>query len=153
MKIKISSKLRLFLVIIIAVLQTNATAQLLAVSGKKIINTSNNQEVILNAMNFGNWMVMEGYMMNSTSQATAQHIWKQKLTTLIGGANTTAFYDAWLANHVSQADILEVKKWGFNAVRLPLHYGKVKPIKQKPLTFGRNFLIVIKISRGSLDMI
>ena len=119
---KSTSSFSLLLIIVFALLQTNVNAQLLTVSGKKIINTSNNQEVILNAMNFGNWMVMEGYMMNSTNQATAQHKWKQKLTTLVGSASTTAFYNAWLSNHVTQADILEVKKWGFNAVRLPLHY-------------------------------
>ena len=119
---KSTSSFSLLLIIVFALLQTNVNAQLLTVSGKKIINTSNNQEVILNAMNFGNWMVMEGYMMNSTNQATAQHKWKQKLTTLVGSASTAAFYNAWLSNHVTQADILEVKKWGFNAVRLPLHY-------------------------------
>jgi len=119
---KITLYLSILLVILFILFQKNANAQLLTVNGKKIINTSNNQEVILNAMNFGNWMVMEGYMMNSTNQATAQHKWKQKLTTLIGSSNTTTFYNAWLANHVTQQDILEVKKWGFNAVRLPLHY-------------------------------
>ena len=112
----------LFLTVLFVLLQTNVKAQLLTVSGKKIINTSNNQEVLLNAINFGNWMVMEGYMMNSTNQATAQHKWKQKLTTLIGSTNTATFYNAWLANHVTQSDIIQVKNWGFNAVRLPLHY-------------------------------
>ena len=116
------TNLSLFLTVLFVLLQTNAKAQLLTVSGKKIINTSNNQEVLLNAINFGNWMVMEGYMMNSTNQATAQHIWKQKLTTLIGSTNTATFYNAWLANHVTQADIIQVKNWGFNSVRLPLHY-------------------------------
>lgn len=118
----VKASLVLFVAVLFVLLHTNAKAQLLTVSGKKIINTSNNQEVILNAINFGNWMVMEGYMMNSTNQATAQHKWKQKLTTLIGSTNTATFYNAWLANHVTQADIIQVKNWGFNSVRLPLHY-------------------------------
>lgn len=120
--INIRRALGLSLMIICSVLQTTAKAQLLTVSGKKIINTLNSQEVVLNAINMGNWMVMEGYFMNSTNQATAQHQWKQKLTNLIGSTNTTAFYKAWLANHVTQADINQVKEWGFNSVRLPLHY-------------------------------
>lgn len=118
----VKANLVLFVAVLFVLLHTNAKAQLLTVSGKKIINTSNNQEVLLNAINFGNWMVMEGYMMNSTNQATAQHKWKQKLTTLIGSTNTATFYNAWLANHVTQADIIQVKNWGFNSVRLPLHY-------------------------------
>lgn len=99
-----------------------ACGQLLQVDGTRIVNSASRQEVILNAVNFGNWMVMEGYLMNSTAQAPAQHDWKQKLTTLVGPANVRTFYDAWLANHVTQADINQVKSWGFNAVRLPLHH-------------------------------
>lgn len=119
---KIIGNANLVLAVIFLLLHTNAKAQLLTVNGKKIVNTSNDQEVLLNAMNFGNWMVMEGYMMNSTNQATAQHKWKQKLTALMGSDKTTAFYDAWLANHVMQDDIIQIKSWGFNAVRLPIHY-------------------------------
>jgi len=37
-----------------------ACGQLLQVNGTRIVNSSSNQEVILNAVNFGNWMVMEG---------------------------------------------------------------------------------------------
>ncbi len=114
--------LTVILAIVFALFQTQINAQRLVVSGQKIINSTDNEEVVLNAVNFGNWMVMEGYMMNSASQAPAQHVWKQKLTTLIGSDNTKIFYDAWLTNHVTQEDINQVKAWGFNAVRLPLHY-------------------------------
>lgn len=116
------AKVLIFSVLLGIFLPHNSSAQLLVVSGKKIVNSSNNQEVVLNAMNFGNWMVMEGYMMNSVNQAPDQHTWKQKLTTLIGSTNTNIFYDAWLSNHVTQADINQIKVWGFNAVRVPLHY-------------------------------
>ncbi len=87
-----------------------------------MVNSSTDQEVILNAVNFGNWMVMEGYMMNSTSQAPDQHTWKAKLTPLIGADSVKRFYEAWLTSHVTQDDINQIKAWGFNAVRLPLHY-------------------------------
>jgi hypothetical protein len=120
--LKNCTRILFYLLLVFSFFATNAKAQLLAVNGKRIINTSNNQDVILNAINFGNWMVMEGYMMNSTNQAPAQHNWKQKLTTLIGSTNTATFYNAWLTNHVTQADINQVKTWGFNSVRLPLHY-------------------------------
>ena len=96
--------------------------QLLQVDGTRIVNSSTDEEVILNAVNFGNWMVMEGYMMDSVSQAPDQHTWKEKLAPLIGADSVKTFYDAWLTNHVTQDDINQVKAWGFNAVRLPLHY-------------------------------
>lgn len=108
--------------VFLALLQGPVCAQLLQVDGTRIVNSSDGEEVIINAVNFGNWMVMEGYMMNSTSQAPDQHTWKRKLTELVGAASTKAFFDAWLANHVTQDDINQIKAWGFNAVRLPLHY-------------------------------
>jgi endoglucanase len=112
-----------FLLVLINMLVGNsASAQMLKVDGVKIVNSSTNEEVILNAMNFGNWMVMEGYMMNSGNQAPDQHTWKRKLTTLIGAANTKTFYDTWLNNHVTQSDVAQIKTWGFNAVRVPIHY-------------------------------
>jgi len=98
------------------------TLPFLQVSGTKIINTSTNQEVILNAVNMGNWMVMEGYMMNSVNQAPDQHTWKQKLSALVGPESVKNFFDSWVTNHVTQDDINQIKAWGFNAVRLPLHY-------------------------------
>jgi regulation of enolase protein 1 (concanavalin A-like superfamily) len=101
---------------------SDAFAQLLQVNGTKIVNSTTGQEMILNAVNMGNWMVMEGYIMNSESQAPAQHTWKQELTTLVGSDSVKTFYDSWLSNHVTQADINQIKAWGFNAVRLPLHY-------------------------------
>lgn len=122
MKIKTLNYLSFLFALVFILMNMQAVAQLLAVSGKKIINTSNNQEVILNAMNLGNWMVMEGYMMNSVSQAPDQHTWKKKLTTLIGSANVKTFYDAWLNNFVTLSDINQIKSWGINAVRVPLHY-------------------------------
>ena len=105
-----------------SLLRSDASAQLLQVSGRKIINSTNGEEVILNAVNMGNWMVMEGYLMESESQAPDQRTWKQKLTALVGSNSVQTFYDAWLTNHVTQDDINQIKAWGFNAVRLPLHY-------------------------------
>lgn len=112
----------IFFVIFLWLFQTKAHAQLLKVSGQKIVNSSTDQEVLLNAMNFGNWQIMEGYMMNSVSQAPDQHTWKSKLTSLMGSDKVATFYDAWLKNFVTREDIKQVKAWGFNSVRLPLHY-------------------------------
>jgi endoglucanase len=88
---------------------------------KKIVDGSG-KEVILKGLNFGNFMIMEGYMMNSADVAGTQHEFKTKLKALIGDANTTTFYNTWLDNHVTKADIDSIKNWGFNSVRVPIHY-------------------------------
>ena len=118
----LSSRLFLIAIVLSLFISTSAKAQLLKVDGQKIVNSTTNDEVVIHAMNTGNWMVMEGYMMNSADQAPDQHTWKKKLTTLIGAEKTKAFYDKWLKNYVAQADIKQIKAWGFNAVRLPIHY-------------------------------
>ena len=118
----IHKNINFFIALLIIFSTSIIDAQQLVVSGKKIVNSSNGQEVILNAMNTGNSMVIEGYFMNSTSEAPDQHTWRKKLTALIGATNTKTFFDAWLNNHVTQADVTQLKAWGFNAVRVPLHH-------------------------------
>lgn len=119
---KISKTLFLLALLVTTLIGNSVSAQMLKVDGQKIVNSTTNEEVVLQAMNTGNWMVMEGYMMNSADQAPDQHTWKQKLTTLIGAEKTKIFYDKWLKNYVAEADIKQIKSWGFNAVRLPIHY-------------------------------
>ncbi|MEI6575329.1 MAG: carbohydrate-binding protein [Bacteroidota bacterium] len=99
----------------------SSNAQGLRQSGKKIVDQNGN-EVILRGMGLGGWMLQEPYMMEMSSFASAQWQIKQKIQDLIGPANTNTFYDAWLANHMTKRDIDSLASWGFNSVRLPMHY-------------------------------
>ena len=114
------------------------TAQgFLKASNKQIVN-GNNEEVILRGMGLGGWMIQEGYMMQTADFANTQHELKSKITALIGSTGMEAFYDAWLKNHVSEVDIDSLASWGFNSVRLPMHYNLYTlPIEQEPVT-GEN---------------
>ena len=93
----------------------------LSTSGPSIVNESG-EEVLLRGMGLGGWMVQEGYMLQTAGFANPQHEIRAKITQLIGEQATQEFYDAWLQNHVTQADIDAMKSWGFNSVRLPMHY-------------------------------
>ena len=86
-----SKSIFLLTVLFNLLMSTSVAAQMLKVDGIKIVNSDNNEEVVLHAMNTGNWMVMEGYMMNSADQAPDQHTWKKKLNTLVGEENTKIF--------------------------------------------------------------
>lgn len=94
---------------------------LLKVNGQKIVNTSGS-EVYLKGIGLGGWMLQEGYMLHTGSFASAQWQIKAKITDLIGAEKTAIFYDTWLKNHVTKADIDSLKSWGFNSVRLPFHF-------------------------------
>ena len=109
----------------------------LKTQGKKIVN-ENGTEVILKGMGLGGWMLQEGYMMQSSDVADTQHEFRNKLIALMGESKTNEFYNAWLENHVTKKDIDSLAKWGFNSVRLPMHYNLFTlPIEDEPVV-GEN---------------
>ncbi len=105
--------------------------------GKEIVD-GNNDPFILRGMGLGGWMLQEGYMLQTSSFASAQYQIKEKITELIGAADTEIFYDAWLENHVTKADIDSLKSWGFNSVRLPFHYNLFTLSIQEEPVAGQN---------------
>ena len=123
--------------ILTVVLNLNASAQGLKASGKKIVD-SNGNEVILRGMGLGGWMLQEPYMMEMSGFAAAQWDIKAKIKALIGDANTESFYNAWHANHCTKTDIDSMAAWGFNSIRLPMHYNLYTlPIEDEPVA-GEN---------------
>lgn len=95
-------------------------------SGPKIVNASN-QEVILNGMNLGGWLLQEGYMIkpgwqginNRQTQGTV----KQTLYSAgMSDAAVETFYQDYRNNFITKPDLDYIASKGFNCVRLPLHY-------------------------------
>ena len=116
--------------------QTNAQS-FLTTDGHNIVNEEG-ETFILRGMGLGGWMVQEGYMLQTASFANPQHKIREKITDLIGEANTEEFYDAWLENNVQKVDVDSLKSWGFNSIRLPMHYNLFTlPIEEEPVA-GEN---------------
>lgn len=93
----------------------------LRTDGKNIVNDQGN--IILRSIGTGNWMIQEGYMMQSASANVSTHTqFRNKLIETMGEQRTNTFYDTWLANHFTKADLDFMKASGFNAVRPALHY-------------------------------
>lgn len=106
-------------------------------NGKAIVN-GNGDTVVLRGMGLGGWMLQEGYMLQTSAFAGAQHQIRQKIEDLIGPADTELFYEAWRTNHMQKVDVDSLKSWGFNAVRLPMHYNLFTlPIEDEPIA-GQN---------------
>lgn len=105
----------------------------LKVDGKRIVN-GKGQEVILRGMGLGGWMLQEPYMLQLSGVAIAQHDIRRKIKDIIGEARTEDFYSAWLSNHCRKADIDSLAAWGFNSVRLPMHYNLfTPPVEEEPV--------------------
>jgi hypothetical protein len=86
------------------------------------IEDATGKTIILRGLGLGGWMVQEGYMLKTAKNAGPQHIIKQKITKLIGAESTEEFYTAYKANGITKRDIDSLAAWGFNSVRLPMHY-------------------------------
>lgn len=98
----------------------------LRTNGQDIVDGKGNT-IILRGLGLGGWMVQEGYMLQTSSFAGPQHEIKEKISELIGKENTKTFYEAYLVNGITKADIDSLNSWGFNSVRLPMHYNLYTP--------------------------
>ncbi|MDG2418101.1 MAG: carbohydrate-binding protein [Saprospiraceae bacterium] len=119
----------------------NQAQDFLQTSGKAIINSTTGDTVILRGMGLGGWMLQEGYMLQTASFANAQYKIKQHIEDLIGTTGMELFYEKWLENHVTKTDIDSLASWGFNSVRLPMHYNLYTlPIEDEPLANENTWL-------------
>jgi Endoglucanase len=92
----------------------------LKADGKRIVN-QNGDNVLLKGIGLGGWMLQEGYMLRVNGQGM-QHSIRARISELIGTEKTEEFYAAWLSNHTRKIDIDSLKAWGFNSIRLPMHF-------------------------------
>ncbi|HZJ37297.1 MAG TPA: cellulase family glycosylhydrolase [Gillisia sp.] len=109
-------------------------------NGQNIVD-GNGENIVLRGLGLGGWMVQEGYMLKTGSFAGPQHVIKQKITGLIGTTNTAEFYNAYKANGITKKDIDSLAAWGFNSIRLPMHYNLFTlPVEQESLTDRNTWL-------------
>lgn len=103
----------------------------------KVIVGSKGQTFILRGMGLGGWMLQEGYMFR-LSGVGQQYKIKERIEALIGHEKTEKFYNDWLNNHTTKTDVDSMAAWGFNSIRLPMHYQLYTlPIEAEPIA-GQN---------------
>ena len=104
----------------------------LRAQGTQIVD-EDGKPVILRGMGLGGWMLQEGYMLE-LPKFGAQRVIRQHIAELIGQDKTQAFYTAWLDHHTTKADIDAMGAWGFNSIRLPMHYALYTlPVEDEPV--------------------
>lgn len=113
-----------------------APSGFLKAEGRYIVN-GDGEYVLLRGIGLGGWMLQEPYMLKLSEVAPAQYDIKKKITDLIGKEKCGKFYDAWLSNMVTRRDIDSLKAWGFNSVRLAMHYNLfTPPVEEEPIDGG-----------------
>jgi len=104
------------------------------------IEDESGKEFLLQGMGLGGWMLQEGYMLRIPGGGSQRQI-KAKISDLIGDEACERFYENWLSNHVTKTDIDLLAKWGFNSVRLPMHYNLFTlPIEEEPDQYKNTWL-------------
>jgi len=105
---------------------------------KKIVK-GNGEEILLRGIGIGGWILQEPYMLGVS--ATNQKDIRKKIEALIGTAYTDTFYAAWRKNFVQKRDIDSLAKWGFNSIRLVMHYNLFTlPIEKEPIAGQQTWL-------------
>jgi len=132
--------MKYFLTIIIIYLCLASTISgqgFLKTNGKAIVNEKGGN-VVLKGIGLGGWMLQEPYMLQLSKVAGTQTEIKFKIADLIGEANCERFYSNYLNNMITKRDIDSLKIWGFNSIRLPMHYNLFTlPIEKEPVA-GQN---------------
>jgi endoglucanase len=113
----------LYLLLLLSVNFANSQRLTVSATGSKILKDGN--PITLRGVNFGNWLVWEGYMMNLDKdgfKATSQI--RSSLKNLLGNSEsrTVTFENNWRNNYIANSDFARAKALGYNVVRVPFHY-------------------------------
>lgn len=92
----------------------------LRAKGELIVN-EHDEAVILRGMGLGGWMLQEGYMFKLGNIGQQYRI-REAIEDVTDTAYATHFYRTWIKQHTTKKDIDALAKWGFNSIRLPMHY-------------------------------
>ena len=109
----------------------------LRVQGNQIVNEKG-ENFLLRGIGLGGWMLQEPYMFQLSEVAGNQTDIKSKISRLIGQKNCDELYTRFLDNMITEKDIEALKKWGFNSVRLPMHYNLFSLQVDKEPVAGQN---------------
>lgn len=131
-------KQSLIITIILLCLANTISGQgFLKADGKAIVNKKGGN-VLLKGIGLGGWMLQEPYMLQLSKVAGNQTEIKSKIADLIGETNCEKFYSSYLNNMITKRDIDSLKVWGFNSIRLPMHYNLFTlPVEKEPVA-GQN---------------
>lgn len=130
-------KLMLIVVLVITTTVCLNGQGFLKAKGKEIVN-GKGENVLLRGIGLGGWMLQEPYMLQLSKVAGTQTEIRSRIVDLIGKENCDVFYDNYLNNMITERDIDSLKAWGFNSIRLPMHYNLFTLPSDKEPIAGQN---------------
>lgn len=101
------------------VVQAQSTS-FFSVKGKEIIDPQG-KPFLIKGTNLGNWLVPEGYMLK-LGNISAPRLINETIVELIGKDSARLFWQRYLDNYITRADIHYLKSLGMNSIRIPFNY-------------------------------
>ncbi|MGV2787066.1 cellulase family glycosylhydrolase, partial [Clostridium perfringens] len=88
--------------------------------GKRIVN-GDGQEILLQGVGLGSWLLPEGYMWKMPEQGDRPRRIEGMVRDLIGEEKAAAFWEAYYERYIAEADIRQIAAEGFNSIRVPIN--------------------------------
>ncbi len=128
-------KTLLLLIALVFISFTNISAEgILRAEGKKIVD-ANGTEIIFRGIGLGGWLVPEGYMFNMSGFANSPTEIRNKVIQAVGEENAKIYYNDYRKYFITEKDIDSISSWGFNMVRMPMHYEFMTP-RDQPFVYS-----------------
>lgn len=90
------------------------------VDGSEILNRQG-EPVVIKGFGLGGWLLPEGYMFKMPGGFGATDV-RNEITELIGAAKAEQWFKEFRDNYVTEDDIIAMKEWGVDHIRVPFHY-------------------------------
>ena len=108
--------------LLLLALISQGSAQFAHTDHKQIVDAAG-KPLLVRATNLGNWLVPEGYMWLFEGGPQSPSEIRGFVLELLGPEGSAAFWQKYHENYVTREDIALLRRAGFNAIRVPLHYG------------------------------
>jgi hypothetical protein len=88
--------------------------------GTEILNRQGDP-VVIRGYGLGGWLMPEGYMFNMPGDFGPTKL-RNAITDLLGASETDDWFETFRTNYVQEADIIAMKEWGADHIRVPFNH-------------------------------
>ncbi len=124
--------------------------------GQEILNRQG-EPVVIKGFGLGGWLLPEGYMFGLNREGyTAASDMYENVADLIGESDAEEWIQRFRDNYVTEDDIIQMKEWGADHVRIPFHYNLFYDIENEEFIeegFERMDELLVWCKRNLVDVI